>query len=62
MKLGELLQMLEGYNPETEVRIVLGTTVGSEGGCYPALGTTVGEWGKYIDIYADVIPFEENEE
>jgi hypothetical protein len=50
MKLGELLQMLEGYNPETEVYII------SRAKRHSVLGVVAEGWGKRIEIYAAVKP------
>ena len=56
MKLGELLQMLEGYNPETEVCIA------DQDIRYAITDIAVMDWGRYINIYTAVKPFEEDEE
>ena len=57
MKLGELLQMLEGYNPNTEVCIA------DQDIRYAITDIAVVDWGRYIDIYTAVKPLEleENE-
>jgi len=57
MKLGKLLELLEGYNPDTEVCIIDKDTH------YVVLGAAVGDWGQRIDIYVHTEPeLKENEE
>lgn len=55
MKLGELLQMLEGYNPNTEVCIA------DQDIRYTITDIAVMDWGRYIDIYTAVKPLEPEE-
>jgi hypothetical protein len=55
MKLGELLQMLEGYNPNTEVCIA------DQDIRYTITDIAVVDWGRYIDIYTAVKPLEPEE-
>jgi hypothetical protein len=61
MKLGELLQMLEGYNPNTEMYIV-DQNIHDGQNIYRAItGIAVVDWGRRIDIHTAVKPLEPEE-